>query len=308
MPTPKLSDELAQQALDVVEQYGSGRLAEVAGVDLGINERTIDKRADIARLRGMQPTVRKEAPRIYTRRGLGESHMVILDTQVKPGVCTDHMEWIGNFAQEKQPNVIVMIGDWFDMPSLSTYDKGKTAFEGRRYVNDIESGRRAMEKLLAPIKYKPRLVFCMGNHEMRIQRVVDLNAEYQGKFDLADMGLHEYGWEIIPFLKPIEIGGILYCHYFTSGVLGRPVSSAAVLLREAQQSATMGHVQHCDMAMHKKTQQRALFGGTTYLHDEEYLGHQGNNQRRQIIMKHEVQDGRYDLMEVSLNFLSKAYA
>jgi hypothetical protein len=60
--------------------------------------------------------------------------------------------------------------------------------------------------------------------------------------------------------------------------------------------------------MHRKTQQRALFCGTCYTHDEEYLGHQGNDQRRQIIMKHEVQDGRYDLMEVSLNFLGKAYS
>lgn len=308
MPTPKLSDDLLQQSLDWVEIYGSGYMAIKALGDLGPADNTIDRRAELARLKGMRPTVRKDAPRVYTRERLGDTHMVIPDTQVKPGVNTDHMEWIGNFAQEKKPDVIVMIGDWWDMPSLSTYDKGKTAFEGRRYVNDIESGRRAMEKLLAPIKYKPRLVFCMGNHEMRIQRVVDLNAEFQGKFDLEDLGLRAYGWEVIPFLKPIEIGGIMYCHYFTSGVLGRPVSSAAVLLREAQQSATMGHVQHSDLAMHKKTQQRALFCGTCYTHNEEYLGHQGNDQRRQVIMKHEVSEGRYDLMEVSLNFLGKAYA
>jgi hypothetical protein len=305
MPQPPLSDELAQQALDAFEIHGTPGKASAA---TGINKDTLDNRRKVALIRGMKPTVKKDAPRIYTKQRLGETHMVIPDTQVKPGVNTDHMEWIGNFAQEKQPDTIIMIGDWWDMPSLSTYDKGKTAFEGRRYVNDIEAGRKAMEKLLRPIKYKPRLVFCMGNHEMRIQRVVDLNAEYQGKFDLADMGLHEYGWEVVPFLKPIEIGGIMYCHYFTSGVMGRPVSSAAVLLREAQQSATMGHVQHCDMAMHKKTQQRAVFCGTCYTHNEEYLGHQGNDQRRQVLMKHEVQDGRYDLMEVSLNFLGKMYS
>jgi hypothetical protein len=218
------------------------------------------------------------------------------------------MEWAANFANEKKPDVIIHIGDHWDMPSLSTYDKGKTAFEGRRYIKDIEAGRKAMERFVCNLKYKPRLVFCTGNHEMRIQRVVDLNAEYQGKFDLEDMGLRDYGWEVVPFLKPIEISGVKYCHYFTSGTLGRPVSSAAVLLRETQQSATMGHVQHSDLAMHKKTQQRALFCGTFYSHQEEYLGHQGNDQRRQIIMKHEVQDGRYDLMEVSLNFLSKAYS
>jgi hypothetical protein len=71
----------------------------------------------------------------------------------------------------------------------------------------------------------------------------------------------------------------------------------------------MGHVQHTDMAMHKKTQKIALFCGTAYTHDEDYLGPQGNSQRRQIIVKHEVDgEGHYDPMFVSLGFLRKAYS
>lgn len=307
MPRPRVSDELLQQSLNWVEEYGSGHMTCLA-LGHGVPKNTIDSRATIARLRGLKPTIKKDAPRFYTRQRLGETHLVIPDTQVKPGVNTDHFEWAGNFANEKRPDVIIHIGDHFDMPSLSSYDKGKGVFEGRRYVNDIKAGRDAMERLIKPLKYKPRLVFCLGNHEARIQRVVDLNVEYAGKFDLDDMGLKDYGWEVIPFLKPIEISGIKYCHYFTSGSLGRPVSSAAVLLREQQQSATMGHAQAADCAMHKKTQQRALFCGTFYSHTEEYLGWQGNVQRRQLVMKHEVTEGRYDIMEVSLAFLSKAYS
>ena len=310
MPTPPTPDELLQGALDLVEQYGSGHAAfrALGRKGLPCAKTTLDDRARKARIKGMRPKVRIDAPRIYTRERLGRMHMVIPDTQVRPGVNTDHMEWAGNFANEKRPDVIVHIGDHFDMPSLSLYDKGKIGFEGRRYVNDIKAGRDAMERFVSRLQYKPRMVFCLGNHEMRIQRVVDLNAEYQGKFDLEDMGLREYGWEVVSYLKPIEIDGIKYCHFFTSGVMGRPVSSAAVLLREQQQSATMGHVQSSDLAMHKKTQQRALFCGTFYSHNEDYLGWQGNNQRRQIICKHEVMEGRYDLMEVSLAFLGKAYS
>jgi len=44
------------------------------------------------------------------------------------------------------------------------------------------------------------------------------------------------------------------------------------------------------------------------LHDEEYLGSQGNTTRRQIVVKNEVQDGRYDPMFVSLRYLSEKYA
>lgn len=307
MPTPKTSDADAQAALDIVEEYGSGYLAKKAGV-IKLSGKAIDLRASQARLRGMRPTVRKDAPRVYTRERLGETHLVVPDTQVRPGVNTDHFEWLANFANEKKPDVIIHIGDHFDMPSLSTYDKGKTAFEGRRYVNDIKAGRDAMERFIGNLTFKPRLVFCLGNHEFRIQRVVDLNAEYQSKFDLEDMGLRDYGWEVVPFLKPIDISGIRYCHYFTSGTLGKPAGSAAVILRDQQQSCTQGHVQHYEMAIHKKTQQRGLFCGTFYSHDESYLGFQGNVQRRHVIVKHEVRDGKYDIMEVSLNFLSKAYS
>ena len=158
MPTPKTPDGLLQEALDLVEQYGSGHLAVKVGATK-LNKDTIDNRASNARLKGMQPTYRKDAPRIYTKKRLGKMHMVIPDTQVKPGVAIDHLEWAGKYAQEKQPDVIVMIGDWWDMPSLSSFDKGKMAFEGRRYVNDIKAGRQAIESFINPISYKPRLVF-----------------------------------------------------------------------------------------------------------------------------------------------------
>src|SRR6185369_2526820 len=125
-------------------------------------------------------------------------------------------------------------------------------------------------------------VFCLGNHEIRIQRVVDLNPEFSEKFSLQDLGIADYGWETHDFLKVVEIDGIEYSHYFTSGVMGRPASSAAAMLRERQKSCTMGHVQYTDVAMHKKTQQ--------------------------IVVKHEVEDGRYDPMFVSLKFLEKAYS
>ncbi len=246
-------------------------------------------------------------------------HLVIPDGQVKEGVNTDHWEWIGNYIVEKKPDVIINIGDFWDMPSLSMYDKGKLPFEGRRYVKDVKAGRDAMERLLKPIhdynrtaprheQYRPEMEFTEGNHEQRITRVADNNPEYSGKIDRLDLGIEEYGWNFHPFLKVIKKDGVEYSHFFTSGVMGRPVSSAAALLRERQCSATMGHVQHMDIAIHKKTQQTALFCATCYSHDESYLGPQGDDHKRGIIVKHEVDAGRYDIMSVSLAFLKKAYS
>lgn len=316
MPQIKAPDDILISALNLVEEFGSAHLAVKANAT-DIPSSTLQSRAILAKNRGLKPTFKKEAPRLYTRERLGKMHLVIPDVQAKAGVCTDQMTWVGNYIVEKQPDVVVMIGDFFDMESLSSYDRAKLSFEGRRYTKDIISGRAAMEKLLKPIdeynrtarvKYTPRKVFCLGNHEIRIVRMADNHPELEGKLELADMGLKEYGWEVHDFLKVVKIDGVEYSHFFTSGVKGLPVSSAAVLLRERQCSATMGHVQHFDMAVHKKTQQIAMFSSTCYLHDESYLGHQGNSQRRQIVVKHEVANGIYDPMLVSLNFLKKAYS
>ena len=53
---------------------------------------------------------------------------VIPDCQIKEGVPTEHLEWAGQYIADKKPDVIVNIGDFWDMPSLSSYDKGRKDF------------------------------------------------------------------------------------------------------------------------------------------------------------------------------------
>ena len=97
---------------------------------------------------------------------------IIADTQVKPNVDNSYMSWIGEYLADKRPDVIVHIGDHFDLESLSSYDKGKKSFEGRRLKADLEAGHEGMKLLLAPINklqekqkqnkkkvYKPKMVF-----------------------------------------------------------------------------------------------------------------------------------------------------
>src|SRR4051812_29162536 len=111
MPTPQLPESMLVQALNLVEEYGSPYLAGKAGC--GIPKGTLENRVATARLKGLKPTFRKEAPRIHSRERIGRMHLVIPDCQVKPGVRTDHMDWIGNFIVEKKPDVIVNIGDFW---------------------------------------------------------------------------------------------------------------------------------------------------------------------------------------------------
>ena len=127
-------------------------------------------------------------------------HMIIPDTQVKPGSSLKHLEWAGRYAVEKKPDVIVHIGDHWDMPSLSSWDVGKKSFEGRRYKDDIDAGIKGLETFLAPIRaeqkrlaegkrkrWNPRLVFTLGNHEQRIERAIESDAKLEGLIGYADL-------------------------------------------------------------------------------------------------------------------------
>jgi hypothetical protein len=241
-----------------------------------------------------------------------KTHLVIPDCQVKPGVPIDHLSWIGNYAAEKRPDTIINLGDFADMPSLSSYAVGKASAEGKRYADDIAAARDGLQLLTKPInrlpkKLQPDKYMLLGNHEDRIDREAESNPRWKGFLSSSDLGYARAGWKVSPFLDVLKLDGIEYSHYFVSGVMGRPVNSAAALLRVRQCSAVMGHVQRVDMAIHPNTQAIALMAGICYQHDEGYLP-QSNNTKRGIWMLHEVRNGTFDPMFVSLGFLKRRYS
>lgn len=250
-------------------------------------------------------------------------HLIIPDTQVKPNSPTDHLRWAGLYAAEKKPDVIVHIGDHFDMPSLSSWDVGKKSFEGRRYKDDIEAGIHAMEVFLQPIRdeqqrlkvnkhkqWRPRMVYTLGNHENRIERAIESDPKLDGLIGYKDLQLEEMGFEVYDFLDVVVIDQIAYAHYFTSGIMGRPVSSARNMLSKKMMSCIMGHVQDRDIAYGRRadgTNILGLFSGIFYQHDEDYLTPQTNSSWRGIWMLNEVANGGCDELPVSLNYLRNKY-
>lgn len=251
-------------------------------------------------------------------------HIFIPDTQVKPGVPTEHLEWIGQYIVDKRPDVVVHIGDHADMPSLSYWDRGKIQFEGRRYKADIEAANEAWDLLNAPLdqhnatkrrhkgkQYLPRRVITLGNHEQRIVTAVEQDAKLEGTIGLHDLNYADHGWEVIPFLRSIEIDGLFYCHYFANPMTGKPYGGMPeTMLKNIGYSFVMGHQQVKKMAevwLGNGEVRRAMICGSCYLHSEEYKGPQGNNHFRGIMVLNEVRDGNYDLMEVSLDYLARHY-
>lgn len=250
-------------------------------------------------------------------------HLILPDCQIRPGVPTDHIKWAAQYAVDKKPDVIVIIGDWADMPSLSSYDKGKKSFEGRTYLADIQAANDALELFMGPIKieqerlirrkqkpWKPRLVVTLGNHEYRILRAIELQRELDGLISLDHLEFQKHGFEVYPFLQTVTIDGVCYCHYFCSGNMGHPITTARAMITKGHMSQVAGHRQGKDIAHDKcadGSKITAMQIGSFYQHDEGYLNPQTNIHWRGVMMLNDVRDGQFDDMAVSLDFLRERY-
>ena len=250
--------------------------------------------------------------------------LVIPDTQVKPGVPLEHLSWLGEYICDIRPDIIVHIGDHFDLPSLSSYDKGTAAIEGKRVVDDIRAGRLGMSLIEAPMKrlqaaqrkykkqvYEPRKIFLLGNHEQRLQRYINSNPELIGFISYEDFHLKQNGWEVYDYLEIVDINGILFSHYFANPMSGRPYTGkAASLIQRVGKSFVMGHRQELDFTCRELcdgTRQIGIVAGAFYQHEEGYKGYQGNKHWRGVVVLHEVENGWGDAMLVSMDFLKRKF-
>lgn len=245
-------------------------------------------------------------------------HIVIPDTQAKYGVPTAHLDWVGRYIAEKfagRKNVrVIHLGDHWDMPSLSSYDKkGGKLMEGRRYTTDIRYGNEAWNILAGHIEgHDFDLHFLMGNHEERIVRASNQDAQLEGLVTLDDLQVNVDGtWKVHDFLRPVKLDGVTYAHYFAARGTGRPLGGQSIdaRIKTIGHSFTQGHQQGL------WTGRREIIGGahlglvagSCYLHDEDYLGPQGNQHWRGIVICYDVRSGDYDPKFVSLNSLCKRY-
>lgn len=304
--------ERQQQVWEAVQREGSNKKAAAA---LGLDATTVDAHMKAIRKKiGLKST----APSIQPSERRGKRIMVLPDVQAKPGLDFSFLRRIGLYMVEKQPDVVVCIGDFADLPSLSSYDKGKKSFEGRRYKRDIEAAQFAMQAFLGPLEelrraggtYRPRMVLTLGNHEHRIDRAVEDDPKLAGVLSVDDLAYEEYGWEVHPFLEVVVIEGVAFSHYFTTGVMGRPAGTAQAQLRKCAMSCVAGHQQGKQIAYGYRADGStvtSIIAGSCYEHEESYLGAQGNRHWRGFLMLHEVQAGAFDEMWVSIGYINQRY-
>lgn len=249
--------------------------------------------------------------------------LCIPDAQVKPGVPLHHLDWAGQVICDYKPDVVVNLGDFSDMPSLSTHDKaGSKYFEGRRYRDDVEVTKEAMGILLNPLRklqaqqkknkekvYKPRMVMLLGNHCNRINRAINNNPILDGTISVQDLE-YEKDWEVYPFLTPVFIGGVGFNHYWPVGAMGRPAASPAAIVSKLHMSCIAGHQQGKQVAYGKRADGKPLISiiaGSYYLHDEDYMDSLSNRHWRGLVVLNDVKDGYFDELFLSIEYLERKY-
>jgi hypothetical protein len=260
------------------------------------------------------------------RADVPRSHIYMPDVQQRKGVPADHMRWVGEYVADQKPDVFVLAGDWYDCPSMSTHDApGSMGKEGARYVDDIKAGNDALDALMEPIHrerarlvrnkergWNPEIHVTLGNHEDRIQRFVKNNPVLEGALGYHHFGFEKHGITVHDFGKPAVLDGIAYCHFWSAPMTGRAYGgTAANILNKLGHSFTQGHRQVFEYASRNcqvtGNEQIGLIAGACYVHPEAYLGYQANSHFRGIIVKNEVRNGQYDIMRVSLDYLSRRY-
>lgn len=241
-------------------------------------------------------------------------HLLIPDTQVKPGVPTVHFDWIGRAIKDYQPDIVVHLGDHWDFESLSGYASAAEV-EGKRYEDDVKAGNGALRRLDAAMgKFKGRKVMLRGNHEDRLSRAIAANPKWIGAIGFHQLADKALGWEVVDYFmgspQPVYIDGISYAHYFANPNTGKPIGGTITnRLAKIGTTFVQGHVQGYlsgNVQYATGVVRHGIVAGSCYLHDESYKG-VANAHWRGIVVLNEVRAGQFCEMPLTLDYLCRKY-
>lgn len=320
-----VSDEVF---IDAVQKYGRYGAAK----QLGQAYQVINTRANrmvrigklietyVSPLKVKPEPVKRSANALYVSNSTEvRRHLIIPDGQHKPGNDITHVEWAAQAIVDYTPDVIVVIGDWWDMPSLSTHDApGSREAEGRRVKPDIDAGNKAWERLVAPMnavrakkgnKWNPECHFLFGNHEDRLTRAIFRDPKWEGLLSLD--AFKTPGFMRHNFLDIVEIDGIKYCHYFPNPFSGRPIGGTIPnRLNHVGSSFVQGHQQGFQYGVKQYPDhvKHGLVCGRFYMQNEHYRAQDvQRSEWNGICVLNGVLDGDYDLMPLRMDYLQKRY-
>lgn len=252
---------------------------------------------------------------------MSKTHLIIPDSHAHPKHHNKRAEWLGKLINDIKPDVVVHLGDSADMPSLSSYDRGTKAFQGRNYRADIDAHLDFNDRLWDTVRSAKRKLpvryFFEGNHEHRIKKAINLQPELEGAISFDDLELTRYYDEVIEYNGRSpgvhQIDGVQYAHFFISGVMGKSIGGAHPaysILAKGHGSATAGDLHllsyECQTGIGGRRLQ-GLVAGCYQDYDADWAGEANKLWWRGVVVKRNVENGNYDPSFISLAALKKEY-
>ena len=257
--------------------------------------------------------------------------VVVGDAHITPGQSLGRFRALGNYLLETRPDDVVLMGDFVSMESLSSFDKkGGLRLEGTRIGADVAVGKAALTALTAPItaynrrraknhdkQFTPRIHFIAGNHEHRIIRWWEDDAQMAGTYSLIYefspwvntytrygdyLWLNGVGFTHIPFNKvgPVSASG------FT-------VSIAQKVALQSAASVVFGHTHLLDLGRAARTGNDktiyCLNVGCFFEpeYDPPYIESRLKDWWRGIVRLTIAQTGEFDFQTIGLSTLMSRY-
>jgi predicted phosphodiesterase len=142
-----------------------------------------------------------------------------------------------------KPDLIVVLGDFADFYAVSSHDKNPERAADLKYEVDIvKEGLRQLESLGAS-----HHIYVAGNHEDRLERYLMQRAPALfGTVRIPEvLGLHEAGWEYVPYKGHKKVGKIHVTHDIgTAGINAHKQAMAAY-----QGSVIIGHTHRMEISV-----------------------------------------------------------
>jgi predicted phosphodiesterase len=253
------------------------------------------------------------------------------DSHVAPKVDLEHFSWLSNYILEHKPEYVVQLGDFLTLDCLNTFDKDKRGkMEGKRYSDEIVTGKKALRLLFCPIRqyndkmftqkkkmYAPTWYWLEGNHEDRLTRYLDNHPHLKGQMNLLkDLGLHENciysGMKFFKFKHKPVIHGISFTHalYGDDGKAASRKNPEVMALDQFANHVVWGH-QHQGILKGRQRENspliKAICVGMFARHTEEWIKGASPDYWRGFVMLH-CENGVVDPEFVSMERLEHGYS
>jgi predicted phosphodiesterase len=229
----------------------------------------------------------------------------------------DRFDAAGRFIRDEKPDVVISLGDLADMDPLSPYKpKAEAAFDGKAVRKEALFRTEILNRITGPTRsanerhrrgrhkeriHEPLWIDLEGNHEERWRRHSE--TELLGH-DFLQAESEYAGWIWHRFLDHVDIMGVLFSHYFTTGVSRKP-ALVNTILNKTHRSCVFGHTHSFGYS-----QSPVLGGGTisALCAGSFKPPHRtGEHEWSGLVMLTDVRDGAFSIQQIPYDHLLERY-